>query len=127
MVAREAVPMFHWQAYLAMHPSARAIFRSDVIGFLCEVFPEKEPNASKLLGLTLRVDFVCLRADDSAVRLHPSKVVEAKISEGSLESWRSGATPLFALHSPAALEHDGSCGSRRRSSQERTEADTIRC
>ena len=100
----EAVPLFHWQAYLAMHPSARAIFRSEVTGFLCEVFPEKEPNASKLLGLTLRVDFVCLRADNSAVRLHPSKGAEAKISEGSLESWRSGTTPIFALDSPSALE-----------------------
>ena len=99
----EAVPMFHWQAYVALHPNARAIFRSDVIGFLCEVFPEKEPNAPKLSGLTLRVDFVCLRADGSAVRLHPSKGAEAKISEGSLESWRSGATPIFALDSLAAL------------------------
>lgn len=114
----EAVPLFHWQAYLAMHPSARAIFRSEVIGFLCEVFPEKEPNASKLPGMTLRVDFVCLRADNSAVRLHPSKGAEAKISEGNLESWRSGATPIFALDSPAALERrskilvpDVPCGS----------------
>lgn len=100
----EAEPMFHWQAYLAMHSSARDIFRSEVIGFLCEVFPEREPNASKLPGLTLRADFVCLRADGSAVRLHPSKGAEAKISEGSLESWRSGATPIFVLDAPAAME-----------------------
>ena len=44
----EKEPMFHWQTYLASHPNARYIFRSAVTGFLCEVFPEKEPNASKL-------------------------------------------------------------------------------
>ena len=76
----EEVPPFHWQAYLAMHPSARAIFRSDVIGFPCEVSPVTEPNAAKLPGLTLRVDFVCLRADGSAVRLHPSRGAEAQSS-----------------------------------------------
>ena len=100
--------MFHWQAHLANHPSARAIFRSAVNGFLCEVFPEKEPNASKLCGLSLRTDFACLRADGSAVRLHPSRCSEAQVSEGNLESWRSGATPLFVL--------DGIAASERRSS-----------
>ena len=38
--------MSHWQADLAMHPIARARFRSEAIGFLCEVFPEKELGSS---------------------------------------------------------------------------------
>ena len=100
----KAEPMFHWQAYLAKHPDSRAIFRADVVGFLCEVFPQKEPNASKLLGLALRVDFVCLRADGTAVRLHPSTAAEARIPEGSLESWRSGASPVFRLDPDAIKE-----------------------
>jgi len=99
----EAEPMFHWQAYLGKHPDSRAIFRADVVGFLCEVFPEKEPNASKM-DLTLRVDFVCLRADGTAVRLHPSTAAEATIPEGSLESWRSGASPVFRLDPDAIKE-----------------------
>ena len=44
----EAEPRFHWQAYLVKHPASRAIFRAHVIGFLCEVFPEKKPNASNM-------------------------------------------------------------------------------
>ena len=100
----EAEPMFHWQAYLGKHPTSRAIFHADVIGFLCEVFPEKEPNASKLSDFTLRVNFVCLRADGTAVRLHPSTAAEATNSEGSLESWRSGASPVFRLDHDAIME-----------------------
>ena len=57
-----------------LHPGGRDICRSDVIGFLCEMFLEREPNASKLPGLALRVDFVCLRADGPAVRLHPVNI-----------------------------------------------------
>ena len=34
----KAEPLFHWQAYLGKHPDSRAIFRADVVGFLCEVF-----------------------------------------------------------------------------------------
>ena len=112
---------FHWQAYLAMHPSAQAIFSSAITGFLCETFPEKEPNAAKLPGLNLRTDFVCLRADGSAVRLHPSKGAEAKIAVGNLESWRSGTTPLFDLDVVLLQSGDqrGNPACRRRHSRPR--------
>ena len=96
--------MFHPQAYLGKHPDSRSIFRADVVGFLFEVFPEKEPNASKLSDLNLCVDFVCLRADGTAVWLHPSKAAEATVSQGSLESWRSGASPVFRLDPDAIKE-----------------------
>ena len=57
--------MFHWRAYLGNHTRSRDIFRVAGTGFLCEVFPEKEPNSGQLPGVHLRVDFIALRVDGS--------------------------------------------------------------
>ena len=65
--------------YLAHHPQASEIFRSPITAFRAEVFDEKYPNSGKMGATPLRVDFVCIRADGSAVRLHPGKTTEAKI------------------------------------------------
>ena len=73
---------FNWAAYLARHPERQKIFRSSITRFLAEVFPERDPSAS---CVGLRVDFVCVRADGTAVRLHPHKHKEAIIMEGRLE------------------------------------------
>ena len=76
--------------YLAHHPQAHDIFRSAVVSFQAECFDEQDHNSEKMGRTPLRVDFVCTRADGSAVRLHQGKNMEAKIDEGILEDWRTG-------------------------------------
>ena len=46
----EQIPEFHWRAYLAYHPKANEIFKSPVLSFFAEAFPEVDPNASKLVN-----------------------------------------------------------------------------
>lgn len=103
----DAMPEFHWRAYLANHPQRHAIFKSAVTSFFAEAFPEVDPNASKLTNKDrpnaggLRVDFVVLR-ESGCVRLHPGKHRDAIIVEGSLddlEQWRRGRK---SVHMPAA-------------------------
>jgi hypothetical protein len=90
----------HWSAYLANHPEANKIFRSPITGFFAETFPERDPSGRHV---GLRVDYVCMRADGSAVRLHPHKDKEAKVVEGSLEEWRLGLAPVYPADRDAVL------------------------
>ena len=101
----DEIPDFHWRAYLGGHDHADDIFGSQgITDFFAEAFPEKDPNKKKLanLGLiTLRVDFVAVRQDSAAVRLHPSERKEAAIVARSLEGWRLGHSPVHVLDEDA--------------------------
>ena len=88
---------FNYIAYLAAHPQGAKIFRSPITAFLVQVFPEKDPSRA---DVGLRVDFVVMRQDGSAIRLHPHRSKEAQVTEGTLEAWRSGDVPIYAeVHS----------------------------
>ena len=88
-VTDDRIDFGQWAVYLAHHPQACEIFREPITAFHAEVLDEKNPNRGKMRR-DLRVDFVCTRADGSAVRLHQGKNMEAKIDEGILEDWRTG-------------------------------------
>ena len=68
---------FDWQSYLGQHPDREVIFSSDlrIEGFSIR----KMPWLYDTNMLEARVDFVVRRSDGSAVRLHPSEKLEAKI------------------------------------------------
>ena len=66
--------------------------------FHAEVLDQKDPNREKMGITPLRVGFVCMRADGSAVRLHPGQTMEAKIVEGVLEDWRKGKAAIHATN-----------------------------
>ena len=89
-VTDDRIGFGQWAVYLAHHPQAREIFRAPITAFHAEVFDEKDPNRGKMGNTPLHVDFVCTRADGSAVRLHPGQSMEAQIVEGILEDWRKG-------------------------------------
>ena len=100
-VTDDRIGFGQWAVYLAHHPQAREIFREPITAFHAEVFDEKDPNRGKMESTPLRVDFVCTRADRSAVRLHPDQIKEAKFVEGILEDWRKGKA---AIHAPVLKE-----------------------
>jgi len=94
---------WHWPAYLAGHPEASKVFRSPVVDFIAEVFPEKDPSTCN--PSCLRLDFVAIRKDGSAVRIHPHRhKKETKVAEGSLEEWRAGRQPLYVPDRAAVQE-----------------------
>lgn len=109
---------FDWLSYLAMRSPSdlEKIFRSAVIAFSIEVFPEREPNAGKMPNHQFRADFVCLRADGTAVRLHPHKTgKDAQVREGSLQAWRTGTSsnPVGVVGAGAraqVVHHRVACG-----------------
>ena len=96
-VTDDGIGFGQWAVYLAHHPQAREIFRKPITAFHAGVFDEKDPNRGKMERAPLRVDFVCTRADRSAVRLHPGQIKEANFVEGILEDWRKGTA---AIHAP---------------------------
>ena len=57
---------FDWKAYLACREDFEDVVGPGVVGFQCIRFPWIDPNTNDK-----RVDFVVLRADGTAVRLHP--------------------------------------------------------
>ena len=96
---------FNWQAYLGQHPDRGLIFdhgRLRVDGFgIRQIAWIYDTNKSKA-----RVDFVALRSDRTAIRLHPSSNLEAKpvlheeppsVPQRSAEEWHeSDAPPALA-------------------------------
>ena len=56
--AYEQVTPLPWLAHLGNHTNSRDIVRIALTGVLCEVFPEKEPNAGTMPGFSLRVDLL---------------------------------------------------------------------
>ena len=100
--------MFLWCAYLGRHPQAEEIFSSPVTSFYADAFPKKDPNSKKLVGnCGLRVDFVCVRADRSAVRLHPGQSREATVVVERVEDWRLGRRPVHAIDDQAMKTRTG--------------------
>ena len=89
---------FNFIVYLYNHPYRDEIFSQPVVDkmFWAEVFPEIDPGPGERKRQP-RVDFVCMRSDGSAVRIHPHARNEDKVTVGVLQEWRQGISPIYKL------------------------------
>jgi len=83
---------FDWRDYVCNHSTAQTIVGPGIWKFEGRFVNTLEPNRKShgLLGPfgVWRFDFVALRTDGTAVRLHPSQGNEAKPIHGVLSTWR---------------------------------------
>ena len=89
--------MEDWRCYMCSHPKAREIIGTGVVRFEARFLNSVEPNHAEL-GLPEpygkhRFDFVALRADGSACRLHPSQRRDALPVQGLYADWLIGGAP----------------------------------
>ena len=81
---------FNWQAYLSNRADREAVIGRGVVSFHFEMFTHiRDPNHND----EPRADFVAIRADGSAVRLHPHRTKDPDTIFGFLEHWRATEPP----------------------------------
>ena len=85
---------FDWRGYVCQHAMAQEIVGSGIWKLEGRFINTLEPNRGSMrlpppFG-NQRFDFIALRTDGSAVRMHPSEKADAKPIFGSLEHWRMG-------------------------------------
>ncbi|MCP4242073.1 MAG: hypothetical protein GY772_16070, partial [bacterium] len=84
-------PAYAWRGYICGHRLARDIIGTGVTGFQARFLNALEPNRQSLALPAPygqhRFDFVVLRRDGSAVRLHPGGSAETKPIVGRLDEW----------------------------------------
>ena len=89
-----------WRHYVCSHPKAREIIGAGIVKFEGRFLHSVEPN-HRQLGLPepygqKRFDFVALRGDGEACRMHPGCRRDAEIAQGRYEAWLippSASTP----------------------------------
>ena len=96
---REAIDLSddpQWREYIASHPKAREIIGQGIVQFEARFLNCVDPNRESLnlpppFG-EQRFDFIAVRGDGTACRLHPSRSNDAIPTEGRLAWWT--LTPL---------------------------------
>ena len=80
-----------WREYVCSHPHAREIIGSGVVSFEGRFLLGLEPNRAQLALPPPygdhRFDFVAVRADGTACRLHPGRAADAVPIVGLLKDW----------------------------------------
>ena len=97
-----------WREYVCSHPHAREIIGSGVVSFEGRFLSGLEPNRAQLALPPPyghhRFDFVAVRADGTACRLHPGGKADAKPIVGLLKDWAMTDTGASTPSEPTIYE-----------------------
>ena len=118
-----------WRTYVCSHPKAREIISSGIVRFEGRFLNSAEPNRQVLCLPApygdYRFDFVAVRKDGSAARLHPGSRRDAEVVVGRYQDWllpgastpgvASGSTPASSTGAcSAGMAHGAPLGIAQR-------------